>query len=466
MSDRLLNLYHRLPAPMRSGAASLRGLRLRAWRYGPETERLVSEALERDNWSAADWESYQGDRLSRVLHRAATRVPYYREQWARRRRNGDRASWEYLENWPVLEKEDLRRDAQSFVADDCDRSRMFHVHTSGTTGKPLDMWHCKATARSWYALFEARCRRWNGLSRNDRWAILGGQLITPVATRRPPFWVWNMALNQLYMSSYHLASDLIANYADALKRYQIRYLYGYTSALYELALHMIEADRRDIEMSVVLTNAEPVFDYQRRAIEEAFHCPVIETYGMAEMAAGASACSGGAMHLWPEVARLETIQHTEGSASSELVSTGLLNPDMPLIRYRVGDRVSLSNAQHACECGRGLPVLESIEGRSDDILYTSDGRRIGRLDPVFKVDLPVKEAQIVQEALDVVRVRYVPASGFTRASGLSIVERLQARMGDVRVILEEVESLPRGANGKFRAVICNLAAEPGEGQKR
>jgi len=275
-----------------------------------------------------------------------------------------------------------------------------------------------------------------------------------------------MALNQLYMSSYHLASDLIANYADALKRYQIRYLYGYTSALYELALHMIEADRRDIEMSVVLTNAEPVFDYQRRAIEEAFHCPVIETYGMAEMAAGASACSGGAMHLWPEVACLETIQHTEGSASSELVSTGLLNPDMPLIRYRVGDRVSLSNAQHACECGRGLPVLESIEGRSDDILYTSDGRRIGRLDPVFKVDLPVKEAQIVQEALDVVLVRYVPASGFTRASGLSIVDRLQARMGNVRVILEEVESLPRGANGKFRAVICNIAAEPGEGQKR
>jgi phenylacetate-coenzyme A ligase PaaK-like adenylate-forming protein len=247
-----------------------------------------------------------------------------------------------------------------------------------------------------------------------------------------------------------------------LKRYRIRYVYGYTSALYELALHMIEAGRRDVEMSVVLTNAEPVFDYQRRAIQEAFHCPLIETYGMAEMAAGASACSRGAMHLWPEVACLEALAPPEAGAASELVSTGLLNPNMPLIRYRVGDRVRLGNEQQVCECGRGLPVLESIEGRSDDILYTSDGRRIGRLDPIFKAELPVKEAQIVQEALDLVRVRYVPDSGFTGASGLSIVQRLQARMGDVRVILEEVESLPRGANGKFRAVICNIVPGPRE----
>lgn len=441
---------------MRSGAASLRGLRLRAWRYGPETERLVSEALERDQWSAAEWESYKTDRLGYVLNRAATRVPFYRERWARRRRNGDRASWEYLENWPLLEKDELRQDPRAFIADDCNQRSLFHVHTSGTTGKPLDLWHSKETARFWYALFEARCRKWNGVSRNDRWAILGGQLITPVKTRRPPFWVWNSALNQLYMSSYHLAPDLIPHYADALKRHQIKYLYGYTSALYELAVQMLEADRRDIEMSVALTNAEPVFDYQRRAIEKAFQCPVIETYGMAEMVAGASACKSGAMHMWPEAACVETFKHSDGGAASELISTGLLNQDMPLIRYRVGDSVKLSLEHQDCACGRTLPVLESVEGRTDDILYTADGRRIGRLDPVFKAELPVREAQIVQEALDLVRVRFVPASGFNAASGLSIVQRLQERMGDVRVILEEVESLPRGANGKFRAVICNL----------
>src|SRR2546430_6312499 len=105
MSDILLRLYHRLPAPGRSVATSLRGLYLRSWRYGPESERLVAEALERERWSAERCKAWQEERLAYVLHRAATRVPYYREQWAARRRQGNRASWAYWENWPILEKE-------------------------------------------------------------------------------------------------------------------------------------------------------------------------------------------------------------------------------------------------------------------------------------------------------------------------------------------------------------------------
>jgi len=80
---------------MRSVAASLRGLYLRSWRYGPESERLVAEALEREHWSAERFKAWQEERLASVLHRAATCVPYYREQWAARRRQGDRASWAY-----------------------------------------------------------------------------------------------------------------------------------------------------------------------------------------------------------------------------------------------------------------------------------------------------------------------------------------------------------------------------------
>jgi phenylacetate-CoA ligase len=98
-----------------------------------------------------------------------------------------------------------------------------------------------------------------------------------------------------------------------------------------------------------------------------------------------------------------------------------------------------------------------VEGRVDDVLYTADGRCIGRLDPVFKTSLPVQEAQIIQETMDRVRVLYVPAPDFTVEAGRSIVERLQARMGPVSVFLEEVAEMPRGANGKFRAVISRVA---------
>jgi phenylacetate-CoA ligase len=461
MREWTLQLYHHLPAPARDLAASLRGLRLRSWRYGADSEQLVAEAFERECWSGAQWKSWQEERLAYVLHRAATRVPYYRELWRARRLRGDRTSWEEVANWPVLEKEALRARPLEFVADDCNPRRMFHEHTSGTTGKSLDLWVSRNTVREWYALFEARCRLWYGVSRNDRWAILGGQVVTPVMNRKPPFWVWNAALKQLYMSSYHLAPDLVPYYLEELTAKRVKYLLGYTSALYELAQEALRQGGRGLQMKVVITNAEPVFDYQRRVIEEAFQCPVRETYGMAEIVTAASECEAGTLHLWPEVGWTEVLENERAIAkgvSGELVTTGLLNVDMPLIRYRVGDRGILPSNDTSCACGRRLPVLASVDGRSDDTLYTADGRRIGRLDPVFKSKLPIVEAQIIQETLNHVRVRFIPAADYDEQAGASIVKRLRDRMGDVRVTLEQVERLPRTANGKFRAVICNLPA--------
>jgi phenylacetate-CoA ligase len=366
---------------------------------------------------------------------------------------------EYLENWTVLDKELVRENPTAFVADDCDTRRMFHEHTSGTTGKPVDLWWSRRTVRAWYALFEARCRRWYGLSRQDRWAILGGQMITPIDRRRPPFWVWNASLNQLYMSSYHLAPDLIPHYVDALKKYRIKYIFGYASSLYFIAQEVLQLGRRDLQMAAAITNAEPLFEYQRRTVAEAFQCPACETYGMAEIVTAASQCNAGQLHLWPEVGLVEVLESDQPARCGtvgDFICTGLLNPDMPLIRYRVGDRGILGSSKEPCACLRTLPPLTSIEGRSDDILYTSDGRSIGRLDPMFKANLPLREAQIIQETLDRVRVRYVPAPGFSREAGHSLVERLQMRMGAVEVILEQVSEVPRDGNGKFRAVICKL----------
>jgi phenylacetate-coenzyme A ligase PaaK-like adenylate-forming protein len=463
MNRKLLQLYHRAPAPLRSVAATLRGYQLRSWRYGRETERLVEAALERERWSPQRWQQWQAERLARVLHRAATQVPFYRAQWAERRRRGDHASWELLENWPVLEKESVRERARAFVVDGCDVRRMFYDHTSGTTGKSLDLWLTRATVRAWYALCEARLRHWYGITRRDRWAILGGQLVVPVATRRPPFWVWNAALSQLYMSSYHLAPDLITHYIDALRRYRVRYLLGYTSSLYALAQGVLRAGRTDLKMAVVVTNAEPVHEHQRRAIVAAFQCPVRETYGMAEIVAAASECAAGRLHLWPEAGIVEVMadgQPVEDGAPGELVCTGLLNEEMPLIRYRVGDRGARSVVgDEPCACGRTLPVLAAVEGRIDDLVYTADGRRVGCIDTIYDARLPVREAQIIQETLERVRVRYVPAPEFTAAAGGAIIRGLRERMGMVEVVLEQVAEIPRGANGKYRAVVCNLPAE-------
>ncbi len=461
MNSLAQRIYWSMPAALRDFAAGVHGARLTRQRYGPETERLMADALEREYWTEERWRTWRQARLSELLERSAARVPFYREAWAARRRAGDRSDPAVLQSWPLLEKEDLRRHPRAFLAEDSRPERMVSLHTSGTSGKPLTLWRSRETNLAWYALFEVRSRLWHGVDRACRWANLGGQLVTAAGARRPPFWVWNRGLNQLYMSSYHLAPDLLPYYLEALQRYRIEYLYGYSSSLHALALgvlgsHHPEAGRA-LRLRVALTNAEPLFEGQRQAIQQAFDCPVRETYGMAEIAAAAGECSHGGLHEWPDAGLVELLEDGEEvprGQAGEVVATCLLNADMPLIRYRVGDRAVRAPAGATCGCGRTLPRFERIEGRVDDILFTADGRRVGRLDPVFKADIPMKEAQIVQETLQRVVVKYVPDAGFARRHETLISQRLQERLGAVEVAFDAVSRIPRGANGKFRAVVC------------
>ena len=289
---------------------------------------------------------------------------------------------------------------------------------------------------------------------------MGGQRVVPIAAKCPPFWVWNAPLRQLYMSSYHLASATIPEYLDALSRYRIHYLFGYTSSLYILAQGAL-AGGGGPRMAVAITNAEPVPDHQRLVISKAFGCPVRETYGMAEIVAAASECEEGNRHLWPEAGMVEILRGDAEAPEEEagdLVATGLLNADMPLIRYRTGDRAR-RGSQELCPCGRTLRRLAVIEGRNDDLVITPDGRCIGRLDPLFKDDLPLREAQIIQECLDHFRILCVPTPGYGPDVERVLTQRLRDRVGDVRVTIECVDEIPRSANGKFRAVISRLPKE-------
>jgi phenylacetate-CoA ligase len=459
-------VYGSLPAPLKNVAASLRGWSLRRWRYGPDTERLVEEALERESWAPSRWKVWQEERIAVLLRRAAKRVPYYREQWAERRRAGDRASVENLQNWPILTKETIRTEPRKFLADDAEPRKMFRDYTSGTTGTPLTLFLSRETVHRWYALFECRVRNWNDVGRRDRWAILGGQLVTPVARKKPPFWVWNAASRQLYLSSYHLAPRNIPAYLDAIRRYRVSYVLGYASSLYSIAQVALERGMSVPSLRVAISNAEPFFRHQRDAVCEAFGCPARDTYGMAEIVCAASECASGSLHGWPEVGVVEVLgERTEeavaGGETGRLICTGLLNPDMPLVRYETGDRGSLPEETGSCPCGRRLPLMRPVEGRSDDVLLTRDGRPVGRLDPVFKSQVGIREAQIIQEALERVRVKVVPAEGFDSTHVRGLTRALQDVLGaDMAVVVETVEAIPRTRAGKFRAVVSRIQAGP------
>jgi phenylacetate-CoA ligase len=461
VNEALKKIYWRLPAGPRSLIASGYGYYLRSWRYGRDSEGLIEQALERESWSPARVKAWQQERLAQMLHVAATRVPYYRRQWRDRRQRGDNSSWEDLDNWPVLSKEPLRKHPEAFLVTGTDPRKLFRVDTSGSTGTPVTTWRSKATMRHWYALFEARWRRWYGVRREDRWAILGGKIVTPFSQERSPFWVWNQGLNQLYMSTFHLKPSNAASYLEALGRYRITYLYGYASSMYALARDALEQGLSAPELKVAISNAEPLLPMQRETISRAFGCPTEDTYGTAEAVVGASECRCRRMHLWPEVGYLEVFDdHADFAVPAQvegrLICTGLLNSDMPLIRYEIGDRGSLAVNETPCGCGRSLPVVEQITGRLSDNLITADGRRVFQMDHVFYAT-EIKEAQIIQERVGQVRVRLVPGECYGARDVELISGRLRERLGDVAVVVETVSELERSESGKFRAVINRLA---------
>jgi phenylacetate-CoA ligase len=262
------------------------------------------------------------------------------------------------------------------------------------------------------------------------------------------------------MSIQHLAPDLIPSYLDALVRYRIRYIAGYPSSIATLAEEALRLGRDDLNMVVVLANSEPLLPHQREVIERAFHCPARETYGMAEMVASATECEKGRLHQWPEAGLIEVLDGqcpVPAGSPGELVCTGLLNADQPLIRYRVGDCGRVPPEDELCSCGRSLPLMTSVDGRTDDILYTPDGRRVYRMNPVL-YGLPLREAQFVQESVNRMRVRVVPSAGFGAASEQALAARIRERMGDIGVHVEEVAEIARTATGKFRLVICQVPA--------
>jgi phenylacetate-CoA ligase len=352
----------------------------------------------------------------------------------------------------------LRDQPEAFLADDTDPKRLWVVHTSGSTGTPLKLWQSRETVQAWYALFEARWRKWYGLSRHDRWAILGGKLVTPIAQQRPPFWAWNAGLHQLYLSSYHLAPDNAEAYVKALRDHKVGYLWGYASAISTLARDTLERGLNPPSLRAVISNAEPLYAHQRDLIARAFNCKVYDTYGMTEMVCGASECEFGSMHLWPEAGIWEVLADDSDTPvspgqSGRLVCTGLLNSDMPLIRYEVGDRVTLVDPDASCSCGRRLPMLKTVEGRNDDTIITPNGRHVGRLDPVFKSDFPIVEAQIIQDASDHLLIQIVPASNCNESTEAALVEALSERVDDMRIDVRKVSVIPRGPNGKFKAVV-------------
>lgn len=436
--------------------ANIYGWKRNSWRYNKETVDLVERAKERESWSSEQWKKYVENRTEFILHRALTKVPYYKQYWREKKRSGDQTSPAYLEHWPVLSKETVRNNSLAFLAEDCNPQKMYHEHTSGTSGKPVHVYWSKETTTAYYALFERRIRQWHDVNRQDRYVILGGQLIIPVQQNKPPYWINNWAMNHLYMSSYHISERSIKDYVDAINAYKPAYFFGYASSLYSVAVLCEKCYLKMPSIKAVISNAEPLYDYQVKLIKKIFNCTVVNTYGMSELvAAGCSKNDFQSIHLWPEVGIIETFDFRDDMKVTGLgrfIATSLINPDFCLIRYEVGDAGVVEPGNEI----QTLPLIRQIEGRIDDLVVTADGRRIGRLDPVFKGNFNIIEAQIVQEAMNDFIIKVVPSPTYTEEDSRQLIASFKERLGDVRVLIRKVEFIEKGPFGKFKAVISKV----------
>ncbi len=142
----------------------------------------------------------------------------------------------------------------------------------------------------------------------------------------------------------------------------------------------------------------------------------------------------------------------------EVICTGLQNMLEPLIKYRIGNIACWAIDQKR-QCRRAMPILEAIEGRFEDTCYTPDGREVLRFDTVFKGIEKIREAQVVQEKLDLFTVYVVPIDGFNTHEIDTIKNNMRLHVGNIRTDIRPVDMIPRSGSAKFRAVVCNLSSQ-------
>jgi phenylacetate-CoA ligase len=453
-------VYAGLPTPLQHLATAAYGWRVQRLRRGGVYRATRRELARSERWDAARLAEHQQRCLRETVQHAFRATRYWPELGRRLGIDADGIRCvDDLKRLPLLEKATLvERTADLRAAGVPDVAVYFTGGTSGTTlAIPIDA----ASRQRNYAFF-ARALAWAGVE-DGRSATFAGRPIVPSDASQPrSVWRWNPAMRNRLFSSYHISASNAPAYSRALVAFAPDYVDSYPSALATLAGLFREQGLPAPRPRSVITSSETLLDAQRAVIAEVFGARCFDQYGCTEQAVYVSQCEAGAYHAHPEYGILEVLDAQGKPAApgvpGEVVCTSFTNAAFPLLRYRIGDVAAVAGS--ACGCGRAFPVIEQLCGRLDDLIVTPDGRRVGRLDPVFKGRRTIREAQIVQETARDLAVRLVPGPGYADADGEAIAHALRERLGhEMRISILRVASIERTSSGKFRAVINRCAAD-------
>ena len=452
------NLYNLSPTFIQNILITGYGYKLKKQRYGNTFRRYYKELLESQYYSSEELDNLQFKYFEELLVHATSHVPFYRDIVSKERININEVNLNnYTSYFPVITKELLRTRTNDFITTENIHEKLISNFTSGSSGTPLKVATSISALQRNYAFFN-RFLTWAGVKYGDRCATFAGRVFIPPKQSKPPYWRYNLASNTLLLSSYHISPENITYYIRALEKFNPVFIDSYPSAIYQLAKHIVVNNHKHkITLSAIITSSETLFDYQRTTIEKAFNCKVYDHLGCAEMSTFITQCEHGKYHVNPEYGLIEVLDDDDNPVApgepGKLICTGLFNNVMPLIRYKLGDTIILSSDK--CQCGRNFPVVKSILGRTDDLIIGCDGRKIGRLDPIFKkLDGTIKETQIIQTDLSNIIIKIAAEENYNKQNTAIILSELKARVGDcMNFKVEYVSSIPKSSSGKFKTVV-------------
>ena len=421
------------------------------------TVRRQMEAVQW--WDKDRIAALQLKRLRELLLDVATHVPYYRDTFAKI--GFDPATVQSVSDLgrlPLLTKAVIRGNTDTLKH--ANARGLARFNTGGSSGEPL-IFFIGSKRVSYDVAAKWRATRWWDVDIGDPEIVVWGSPIELGKQDRIKQ-LRDVLMRTQLLPAFEMSEAKLDSFIATIRSVRPRMLFGYPSALTHIAKHaqMRNVTMTDLGIKVAFVTSERLYDEQRSTITEVFGCKVANGYGGRDAGFIAHECPQGNMHLTADDIVVEIVdeqgQVLPAGQAGEIVVTHLSTNDFPFIRYRTGDIGVLGSA--VCKCGRGLPILQEIQGRSTDFVVASDGTVMHGLSLIYILrDLVgIKAFKVIQESRALTRVVLVADNGFPPNGSQQIIDGFKRRLGpDVCVVVELVDNIPAEKSGKFRYIISH-----------
>ena len=450
------NIYLRLPYFLQNVAVNLQGLKTQIRRYGTGYQKLFKDIRARQEFSETQFKQWRISKLKKFLISANNTI-YWNRKFKQFNLNcySDDPFCE-LKKLPIIGKDEVKKNLGEIRNLKFQGQSIRWEHTSGSTGSGMIFPELKNTEKSRWAYWW-RYREWHSIKRNMWCGVFGGRSLVPINVNVPPFWRINYPAKQILFSGYHMSTDTVCAYLNAINDFEVEWMHGYPSLLNLIAqLGIDKKFSKDFpKLKVITTGAENLSEYQKNTITKFFGAKVVQHYGLAESVANISECEKGNLHVDEDFSCVEFTENPNDLKSSKIIGTNWYNPAFPLLRYDTGDLAVCGDIK--CRCGRLGRVIEKIDGRNEDYLLLPSGVKLGRLDHIFKDIINIREAQFVQINNKLVVLNIVPGSNFSNHDEDKLNHEIRQRIGnEIEIRIDYINKIKRSRSGKVRLVVSKI----------